>query len=138
MLKQHVLSKRNKKNLALFSHQQQINSSLMLLQITRLAHFDYVHAEDLERIGISKPGVRRLLDTVRKKKLQLWNRKFWNKLFGSSVVKEKAEITRPPVQTESRTTCIILEKDIVLVCYCELISIMMFLFSKSVVLSNKV
>lgn len=81
----------------------------------RLAHFDYVHTEDLERIGISKPGICRLLDAVRKKKLQLWNRKFWNKLFGSSgsISKEKTEnIVRPQPQTETRTTCIILEKDI--------------------------
>lgn len=26
------------------------------LQITRLEHFDYVKAEDLEKVGISKPG----------------------------------------------------------------------------------
>ncbi|XP_046964999.1 activated Cdc42 kinase Ack [Vanessa cardui] len=86
------------------------------LQITRLAHFDYVHAEDLEKIGISKPGIRRLLDAVRKKKLQLWNRKFWNKLFGSgSITREKTDIAiKPQIQTEARTTCIILEKDIVL------------------------
>lgn len=90
----------------------------MILKITRLAHFDYVHAEDLEKIGISKPGIRRLLDAVRKKKLQLWNRKFWNKLFGSpsSTSKEKTDIAvKPQTQTESQTTCIILEKDIVLV-----------------------
>ncbi|KOB74205.1 Protein kinase protein [Operophtera brumata] len=86
------------------------------LQITRLAHFDYVHTDDLERIGISKPGIRRLFDAVRKKKLMLWNRKFWNKLFGSSSsVKEKADIAQKPIpQAEPRTTCIILEKDIVL------------------------
>ncbi|XP_068629380.1 activated Cdc42 kinase Ack isoform X1 [Battus philenor] len=88
------------------------------LQITRLAHFDYVHAEDLERIGISKPGIRRLFDAVRKKKLQLWNRKFWNKLFGSSssVTREKTDLAlkqQAPADTRS-TTCIILEKDIVL------------------------
>ncbi|CAB3242462.1 unnamed protein product [Arctia plantaginis] len=88
------------------------------LQITRLAHFDYVHAEDLEKLGISKPGVRRLFDAVRKKKLQLWNRKFWNKLFGSSssaVSKEKTDLSlKQTPQAETRTTCIILEKDIVL------------------------
>lgn len=27
------------------------------LQITRLEHFDYVKAEDLENIGLSKPGI---------------------------------------------------------------------------------
>ncbi|XP_059056957.1 activated Cdc42 kinase Ack [Achroia grisella] len=88
------------------------------LQITRLAHFDYVHADDLERIGISKPGIRRLFDAVRKKKLLLWNRKFWNKLFGSSsssVSREKTDLPVKPIQqTEQRTTCIILEKDIIL------------------------
>lgn len=87
------------------------------LQITRLAHFDYVHAEDLEKLGISKPGVRRLFDAVRKKKLQLWNRKFWNKLFGSSsssVSKEKTDVAVRTSQADSRTTCIILEKDIIL------------------------
>lgn len=26
------------------------------LQITRLEHFDYVRPEDLEKIGLSKPG----------------------------------------------------------------------------------
>lgn len=87
------------------------------LQITRLAHFDYVHADDLERIGISKPGVRRLLDAVKKKKLQLWNRKFWNKLFGSSshsVTNSKSDLSRQISSSEPRTTCIILEKDITL------------------------
>lgn len=74
-----------------------------------------MHAEDLEKLGISKPGVRRLFDAVRKKKLQLWNRKFWNKLFGSSsssVSKEKTDVAVRTSQADSRTTCIILEKDI--------------------------
>lgn len=75
-----------------------------------------MHAEDLEKIGISKPGVRRLFDAVRKKKLQLWNRKFWNKLFGSSsgsISKEKTDLSvKQTPQAETRTTCIILEKDI--------------------------
>ncbi|KAI5634101.1 protein tyrosine kinase domain-containing protein [Phthorimaea operculella] len=87
------------------------------LQITRLAHFDYVHHDDLERIGISKPGIRRLMDAVRKRKLQQWNRKFWNKIFGtsSSVGKEKTDLNlKPTPQAEPRTTCIILEKDLVL------------------------
>lgn len=44
------------------------------LQITRLDHFDYVQPEDLEKIGLSKPGVRRLLDAVKKRKAQQWKR----------------------------------------------------------------
>lgn len=78
-----------------------------------MAHFDYVHEEDLERIGISKPGIRRLLHAVRKRNRQLW-RPLWNKLVGSLSSKEKTEVTnRPTVQAETRTNCIILEKDIV-------------------------
>lgn len=42
------------------------------LQITRLSHFDYVKPKDLEKIGMSKPAIRRLLDAVsRNKKLQM-------------------------------------------------------------------
>ena len=37
------------------------------LQITRLSHFDYVEDKDLEKIGMSKPAIRRLLDAVNKK-----------------------------------------------------------------------
>lgn len=34
------------------------------LQITRVAHFDYVKPKELEKIGMSKPAIRRLLDAV--------------------------------------------------------------------------
>ncbi|CAF1593450.1 unnamed protein product, partial [Adineta ricciae] len=37
------------------------------LQVTKLSHFEYVQANDLERIGLSKPAVRRLLATVKQK-----------------------------------------------------------------------
>ena len=38
------------------------------LQITRLSHFDHVEAEDLEKIGMGRPGARRLLEAVKKKR----------------------------------------------------------------------
>lgn len=38
------------------------------LCVSRLNHFDFVKADDLERIGMSKPAIRRLLDAVKKKK----------------------------------------------------------------------
>ncbi|KAK6177398.1 hypothetical protein SNE40_015507 [Patella caerulea] len=38
------------------------------LQVTRLTHFDYVKVEDLEKIGMGKPAVRRLMDAIKKKK----------------------------------------------------------------------
>ncbi len=34
----------------------------------RLAHFDYVKAEDLEKIGMGKPAIRRLMDAVKRRK----------------------------------------------------------------------
>lgn len=36
------------------------------LQITRMKHFEYVKTKDLEKIGMSKPAIRRLLDAVKK------------------------------------------------------------------------
>ncbi|XP_077862762.1 activated CDC42 kinase 1-like [Saccoglossus kowalevskii] len=45
------------------------------LHITRLSHFDYVKGEDLERIGMSRPGHRRLFDAIKKKKAA--RRKSW-------------------------------------------------------------
>lgn len=38
------------------------------LQVTRLSHFDYVKTEDLERVGMSKPAIRRLQEAVKKRK----------------------------------------------------------------------
>ncbi|XP_029633277.1 activated CDC42 kinase 1 isoform X4 [Octopus sinensis] len=38
------------------------------LQVTRLAHFEYVKSEDLEKIGMGKPAIRRLLDAVKRKR----------------------------------------------------------------------
>lgn len=36
--------------------------------MSRLAHFEYVKSEDLEKIGMGKPAIRRLLDAVKRKK----------------------------------------------------------------------
>ena len=38
------------------------------LQLTRIAHFDHVKIKDLEKIGMSKPAIRRLLDAVQRHK----------------------------------------------------------------------
>ena len=40
--------------------------TLVEAQITQLNHFNYVKPKDLEAIGMSKPAVRRLVDTVNK------------------------------------------------------------------------
>jgi len=38
-----------------------------LCKCCRLSHFDYVKSEDLERIGMGKPAIRRLVDAVKKR-----------------------------------------------------------------------
>lgn len=50
------------------------------MKVTRLSHFDYVQAEDLEKIGMGKPGARRLLEAVKKRKTQQWKRNLMTKL----------------------------------------------------------
>ncbi|CAF1513912.1 unnamed protein product [Rotaria magnacalcarata] len=37
------------------------------LQVTKLSHFEYVQSNDLERIGLSKPAIRRLFAAVKRK-----------------------------------------------------------------------
>jgi len=52
------------------------------LQITRLAHFDYVVSEDLLRIGMSKPRIRQLTDHIKKKRSHIWRKNILSKLIG--------------------------------------------------------
>lgn len=55
------------------------------LQVTKLAHFDYVSEDDLIQIGLSKPAARRLLAAVRKRKsfVTYLKNRFVNKLLPS-------------------------------------------------------
>lgn len=87
------------------------------LQVTRLAHFDYVHADDLEKIGLGKPAIRRLLEAVRKKKAAQWKRNILAKLIGGGKqqpVKKLQSNVSPVKNTTDNTqlTCLIHEKDI--------------------------
>ncbi|KAL0267802.1 UNVERIFIED_CONTAM: hypothetical protein PYX00_009960 [Menopon gallinae] len=86
------------------------------LQITRLSHFDYVQPEDLEKIGLSKPGIRRLLEAVKKRKTQQWRKSIINKLipmsdqWRSNDKKSKKNISDEVMQRS--TSCLIQEKDL--------------------------
>uniref|UniRef100_A0AAG5DI95 Non-specific protein-tyrosine kinase n=1 Tax=Anopheles atroparvus TaxID=41427 RepID=A0AAG5DI95_ANOAO len=94
------------------------------LQVTRLAHFDYVHVDDLEKIGLGKPGIRRLLEAVKKRKAQQWRRNILSKLIGGG----KQQPPKKPShnagagggggQSEEPSalalTCLIHEKDVTL------------------------
>ncbi|KAF6209691.1 hypothetical protein GE061_015440 [Apolygus lucorum] len=83
------------------------------LQITRLSHFDYVQPEDLERIGLSKPGARRLLEAAKKKRGSKWRKKLDKLVTGSSDTSGKGN-KKKPVETAVPLglTCLIQEKDI--------------------------
>lgn len=98
------------------------------LQITRLAHFDYVHADDLEKIGLGKPAIRRLMEAVKKRKAQQWRRNILSKLIGGG--KQQPQINKKPnasdtsggqsklhTQQKASSThlsCLIHEKDLTL------------------------
>jgi len=41
------------------------------LQVTKLSHFTYVQSNDLERIGLSKPAIRRLFAAIKQKQRNL-------------------------------------------------------------------
>lgn len=90
------------------------------LQITRLAHFDYVHADDLEKIGLGKPAVRRLLEAVRKRKTQQWRRNILSKLIGGGKQQPSHKKSQPSSSSANETpsvlslTCLIHEKDVTL------------------------
>lgn len=92
------------------------------LQITRLAHFDYVHNDDLAKIGLSKPRIRQLLDHVKKKKAHQWRKNILSKLIGGGKqinhqpsVKKEATVTAKNQSSSTSSqalTCLIHEKDI--------------------------
>ncbi|XP_065367126.1 activated Cdc42 kinase Ack [Calliphora vicina] len=87
------------------------------LQVTRLAHFDYVQAEDLERCGLGKPAIRRLMEAVRKKKAHQWRKNILSKLIGGGKQpssKKSSNATNKDKQQNTQLTCLIHEKDITL------------------------
>ncbi|XP_031630294.1 activated CDC42 kinase 1 [Contarinia nasturtii] len=95
------------------------------LQVTRLAHFDYVQSDDLEKIGLGKPAIRRLMEAVKKRKAQQWRRNILSKLIGGGKQQpmKKSNITDSSGQSTSSTlsssssshlSCLIHEKDLTL------------------------
>ncbi|XP_066565061.1 activated CDC42 kinase 1 isoform X2 [Amia ocellicauda] len=92
------------------------------LNVTRLSHFDYVKNEDLEKIGMGRPGQRRLWEAVKRRKA-LCKRKSWmSKVFSGK--RPDAEFqpqpattfrkvsTPPPPEGQQALTCLISEKDL--------------------------
>ncbi|XP_043649852.1 uncharacterized protein LOC122617881 [Drosophila teissieri] len=86
------------------------------LQVTRLAHFDYVLPDDLERCGLGKPAIRRLMEAVRKKKAHQWRKNILSKLIGGgkqpSSKKQSSAARESSQGNGTQLTCLIHEKDI--------------------------
>ncbi|XP_067461293.1 tyrosine kinase, non-receptor, 2b isoform X4 [Thunnus thynnus] len=51
------------------------------LNVTRLSHFDYVKNEDLEKIGMGRPGQRRLWEAVKRRKAMCKRKSWMSKVF---------------------------------------------------------
>ncbi|XP_072382085.1 activated Cdc42 kinase Ack isoform X1 [Diabrotica undecimpunctata] len=83
------------------------------LQISRLEHFDFVTAEDLENIGLSKPGGRRLLEAVKKKRAHQKKRNLINKFIPVSN-KNHTNKKHDEVVVTDFTSCLIQESNITL------------------------
>ncbi|KAG8200240.1 hypothetical protein JTE90_025016 [Oedothorax gibbosus] len=88
------------------------------LQVTRLAHFDYVLSFDLENIGMGKPAARRLLDAVKKRRAAAWKKTLLHKILPTGKP-EKAPGKRsvspslpPAVPPNGMLTCLINDKDL--------------------------
>ncbi|XP_032003588.1 activated CDC42 kinase 1-like isoform X3 [Hylobates moloch] len=67
------------------------------LNVTRLSHFEYVKNEDLEKMGMGRPGQRRLWEAVKRRKA-LCKRKSWmSKVFSG----KRLEAEFPPHHSQS-------------------------------------
>uniref|UniRef100_A0A8C9HY12 Tyrosine kinase non receptor 2 n=1 Tax=Piliocolobus tephrosceles TaxID=591936 RepID=A0A8C9HY12_9PRIM len=66
------------------------------LNVTRLSHFEYVKNEDLEKIGMGRPGQRRLWEAVKRRKA-LCKRKSWMSVFSG----KRLEAEFPPHHSQS-------------------------------------
>lgn len=84
------------------------------LQVTRLHHFDYVQTEDLEKIGLGKPGIRRLMDAVKKKRAAQWKKNLITKIKPGSDKKNSKRASQTVESSPSVLTCLIQDKDVTL------------------------
>ncbi|KAM4042825.1 activated CDC42 kinase 1 isoform 2-T2 [Anomaloglossus baeobatrachus] len=92
------------------------------LNITRLSHFDYVKNEDLEKIGMGRPGQRRLWEAVKRRKAMCKRKSWMSKVFsGKRPDSEFSPLPQstfrkppspPPPEGQQALTCLISEKDI--------------------------
>ncbi|KAJ8011141.1 hypothetical protein DPEC_G00055100 [Dallia pectoralis] len=71
------------------------------LNVTRLSHFDYVKNEDLEKIGMGRPGQRRLWEAVKRRKTMCKRKSWMSKVF-SGKRPESGEFQQAPPASSFR------------------------------------
>ncbi|XP_028348584.1 activated CDC42 kinase 1 isoform X2 [Physeter macrocephalus] len=67
------------------------------LNVTRLSHFEYVKNEDLEKIGMGRPGQRRLWEAVKRRKTVCKRKSWMSKVFSG----KRLEAEFPPHHSQS-------------------------------------
>ncbi|XP_057593960.1 activated CDC42 kinase 1 isoform X5 [Hippopotamus amphibius kiboko] len=67
------------------------------LNVTRLSHFEYVRSEDLEKIGMGRPGQRRLWEAVKRRKAVCKRKSWMSKVFSG----KRLETEFPPHHSQS-------------------------------------
>ncbi|XP_045707003.1 activated CDC42 kinase 1 isoform X7 [Phyllostomus hastatus] len=67
------------------------------LNVTRLSHFEYVKNEDLEKIGMGRPGQRRLWEAVKRRKAMCKRKSWMSKVFSG----KRLEVEFPPHHSQS-------------------------------------
>ncbi|XP_051841472.1 activated CDC42 kinase 1 isoform X1 [Antechinus flavipes] len=72
------------------------------LNITRLSHFEYVKNEDLEKIGMGRPGQRRLWEAVKRRKAMCKRKSWMSKVFSGKRL--DADFSTPQSQNTFRKT----------------------------------
>ncbi|XP_035747128.1 activated CDC42 kinase 1 [Egretta garzetta] len=94
------------------------------LNVTRLSHFEYVKNEDLEKIGMGRPGQRRLWEAVKRRKAMCKRKSWMSKVFSGK--RPESELPPQPQSTfrkpppppppeaggQHSLTCLVRERDL--------------------------
>ncbi|KAF4796040.1 Activated CDC42 kinase 1 [Turdus rufiventris] len=94
------------------------------LNVTRLSHFEYVKNEDLEKIGMGRPGQRRLWEAVKRRKAMCKRKSWMSKVFSGKRPESdlppqpqstfRKAPTPPPPEAggQHSLTCLVRERDL--------------------------
>uniref|UniRef100_A0A8C1SA81 Activated CDC42 kinase 1 n=1 Tax=Cyprinus carpio TaxID=7962 RepID=A0A8C1SA81_CYPCA len=94
------------------------------LNVTRVSHFDYVKNEDLEKIGMGRPGQRRLWEAVKRRRAMCKRKSWKSKVFTGkrpdsdsqtpAVFRSSSPSSTQPDGQPANLTCLISDRDITL------------------------